>query len=184
MHRCQFCLPMKSKFTTLLIPVMGIVMTCLVHARAAEVEVDLKEHEAVDVTASLEKGLGKEVLQVTKNPAVKEVDEPTFAKLKGITFRDGTIEVMVKSKLLKDAPDFARGFIGVAFRIQKDHTKFESIYVRPTNGRSTDEVRRARAIQYFAYPDYKFSRLREESPGSYEAKADIGLMNGSRCESR
>jgi hypothetical protein len=32
-----------------------------------------------------------------------------------------------------------------------------------------------RAIQYFAYPDWKFDRLREQYPdGDYEAGADIG----------
>ena len=31
------------------------------------------------------------------------------------------------------------------------------------------------AVQYFAYPDWKFDRLREEFPdGRYEAGADIG----------
>ena len=36
------------------------------------------------------------------------------------------------SRLLKDAPDFARGFIGIAYCINEDDTKFESFYVRPT----------------------------------------------------
>jgi hypothetical protein len=36
-----------------------------------------------------------------------------------------------------------------------------------------------RAVQYFAYPDWKFDRLREEFPdGRFEAGADIAPMNG------
>jgi hypothetical protein len=41
-----------------------------------------------------------------------------------------------------------------------------------------------RAIQYFAYPDWKLDRLREQYPdGNYEAGADIGPTNGSRSSS-
>jgi len=54
-------------------------------------------------------------------------------------------------------------------------TKFECIYIRPTNGRSRDQVRKNHSIQYFSYPDYKFSRLRKEFPEKYESHADMGL---------
>ena len=30
-------------------------------------------------------------------------------------------------------------------------------------------------VQYYSYPDYKFDRLRKESPGLYETYADVGL---------
>lgn len=32
------------------------------------------------------------------------------------------------NRLLKETPDFARGFIGIAYRIHEDDTKFESFY--------------------------------------------------------
>jgi len=79
------------------------------------------------------------------------------------------------SRLLKDAPDFARGFIGVAFRINDSNTKYESIYIRPVNARVNDQVRRNHSIQYYAYPDYKFDRLRKESPERYEGYADMEM---------
>jgi hypothetical protein len=118
---------------------------------------------------------GREALRVVKDPAVQAVDEPTYAKLPDAGFQDGTIEVAVMSRLLPDAPDYARGFIGVAFRIGEEDERFEGIYLRPTNGRCGDPVRRNRAIQYFSYPGYKFDRLRAECPGVYEGAADIGL---------
>ena len=52
-----------------------------------------------------------------------------------------------------------------------------SVYLRPLNGRkkSPPAPRDRRAVQYFAYPDWKFPRLREQYPdGRYEAGADIG----------
>lgn len=118
---------------------------------------------------------GQDVVRVVKDPSVKAVDEPTFLKINGIAFKDGEIEVKVLSRLLPNAPEHARGFIGVAFRIADDNAAFESIYVRPTNGRAAQQVRRNHAIQYFSYPDYKFDRLRKESPEQYESYADMGL---------
>src|SRR4029078_5118544 len=131
--------------------------------------------EAVNVTMSIEKLMDKQVLKVIKDSAIKEVDEPTFVKIKGINFKNSTIEVKVLSRLLKDAPAFARGFIGIAFRINDSNTKFESIYIRPVNARVDDQVRRNHSIQYYSYPDYKFDRLRRESPEKYESYSDMEM---------
>ncbi|MFN8488299.1 MAG: hypothetical protein U0350_11945 [Caldilineaceae bacterium] len=118
---------------------------------------------------------GREAIQIMKDPKVKAVDEATFARIVDANFKNGSIEVTVLSKLLADAPDFARGFIGVAFRIDERNAQFECIYIRPTNGRADDQLRRNRSTQYFSYPDFKFDRLRQEAPGQYESYADIGL---------
>jgi hypothetical protein len=131
--------------------------------------------EAISVSMAAEKLEGKEVLKVIKDSNVKAFDEPTFVKIKGNDFKNGTIEVKVLSRLLKNAPDFARGFIGIAFRINDSNTKYESIYLRPVNARVDDQVRRNHAIQYYAYPDHKFDRLRKESPERYESYADMEM---------
>jgi hypothetical protein len=91
-----------------------------------------------------------------------------------IEFQDGTIEVEVASKLAPGAPEFARGFIGLTFRID-EAGRFESIYLRPTNSMADDQVRRNRSVQYVAYPDFRFDRMRSEFPGRYETYADIEL---------
>ncbi|MFN5171226.1 MAG: hypothetical protein ACK5DD_16540 [Cyclobacteriaceae bacterium] len=124
---------------------------------------------------TLERLKGRETVKVIKDSTIREFDEPTFVKVKGTDFKDGTIEVNVKSRLLKDAPDLARGFIGIAFRINDDNSKFECIYLRPTNGRADNQLRRNRSTQYFSFPDFKFDRLRKEFPGEYESYADMGL---------
>lgn len=131
--------------------------------------------EAVNVSVTRDTVAGKTAIRVTKDPKVEAVDEATFAKLVGSDFKNGIIEVKVLARLLPDAPDHARGFIGIAFRIDADNSRFESIYVRPTNGRAEDQVRRNRATQYFSYPDFKFDRLRKEAPGRYESYVDLGL---------
>ncbi len=116
-----------------------------------------------------------EAIRVTKDTAVKKVDEASFVKLPNIEFQNGILEVKVLSRLLPDAPPLSRGFIGLAFRISPANDRFECIYIRPTNGRADDQVRRNRSTQYFSFPDYKFDRLRQEAPGLYESYADMGL---------
>ncbi len=127
------------------------------------------------VSMSFENLGGEKVLKVFKDSTLKAVDEPTFVRIKDLDFQDGIIEVKVLSKLLKTARPSDRGFIGIAFRIDEKNSKYESIYIRPTNGRAEDQIRRNHSIQYYSYPNYKFDRLRKESPERYETYADMGL---------
>lgn len=135
----------------------------------------MERFQGINSSVSRERLDGKDCLRVTKDPGILAVDEPTYARLAGPDFRDGTIEVTVLSRLLPGCPDYARGFIGAAFRIDSFNTRFEAIYIRPTNGRAEDQLRRNASIQYFSYPDYKFDRLRQEFPRKFEAYADMGL---------
>lgn len=145
------------------------------NAHSQKVRLGQYDLEAVSVSMAQENVKGKNTVKAVKDSMVKTVDEPTFIKVKGIDFKNGIIEVKVLSRLLKNAPQFARGFIGIAFRINESNTKYESIYVRPTNARSDDQVRRNHTIQYYAYPDYKFDRLRKEAPERYESYSDMTL---------
>ena len=76
---------------------------------------------------------------------------------------------------MPNAPALATGFIGVAFRINDSNSKFEGIYIRPTNGGANNQLQRNHSIQYFSYPDYDFERLRKAAAGEYETYADMGL---------
>jgi hypothetical protein len=142
---------------------------------AQKINLNNKTLEPNQVVMSFENLDDKEVLKVVKDTMVQLVDEPTFVRIKDLNFKNGSIEVKVLSRLLKNAPAFARGFIGVAFRIDDKNTKYESIYIRPTNGRVDDQVRRNHSIQYYAYPDFKFDKLRQISPEKYESYSDMGL---------
>ncbi len=152
-----------------------VVFSCSVGAFAQQINWNKYTLEPVHVNMSIQHWQGKEVIRVVKDSAVKDSDEPTFVKINGIHFKHGIIEVKVLSRLLKDAPDFARGFIGVAFHVNDSNTKYESIYVRPVNARVDDQVRRNHSIQYYSYPDYKFDKLRKESPERYESYSDMEM---------
>jgi hypothetical protein len=133
----------------------------------------------VNVTAAAADFAGVPSMRVQVDPAAKpgsgDVDTATFALVTGTEdFHDGVIEVTLESELSATAPPAARGFVGLAFRIAGTRNRFEAIYLRPTNGRADDPVRRQRATQYMSFPGYDFTRLRAEAPGRYESAADIG----------
>jgi len=109
-------------------------------------------------------------------PGVDYVDMPTFVIIPA-SFTNGTIEVNILSRLNGKGPADARAFAGIAYRVTADGDRFEAVYLRPLNGQKTNPAspRDQRAIQYFAYPEWKFDRLREQYPDvDYEAGADIG----------
>lgn len=173
------------------IPAFAMGVFCAFSSNAQTFNLIKDNVEAVQVSMSIEKLKNKPTVRVAKDSSVRKFDEPTFVKLKGLEFKDGTIEVNVLSKLLPNASSTARGFIGIAFRINDDNSKFECIYIRPTNGRADDQIRRNHSTQYFSFPDYKFDRLRKEVPEKYESYADMGLnewirmkivVNGTRAK--
>lgn len=129
-------------------------------------------HTAVDKASED----GVPVLRVVKREKIHLYDQNTYAKIKELSFHNGVIEVKMKSRLLPDAPDFARGFIGIVYRANQADAEFESFYVRPTNGRGcTDPVRKAHGCQYFSYPGYTFDYFREFGITAYEAPVEVAL---------
>ena len=104
-----------------------------------------------------------------------EQGEPmsAIAILPGSDFRDGVIETEVVGSPRSDAPQDMRGFVGIAFRVQPQGSHYECFFLRPTNGRADDQIRRNHSTQYISYPDYPWYRLREEAPGRYESYTDL-----------
>ena len=96
-----------------------------------------------------------------------------LAIVKNFVFHNGAIDVDVSGAPSKTAGEPARGFIGVAFRMAAGGARFEEIYIRPTNGRANDQLRRNHATQYVSFPDWPWERLRKENPGVYESYADV-----------
>jgi len=113
---------------------------------------------------------GRSAVQVKAVPDAENAS--SYAVVKDAVFRDGTIEVDLAGQPAAGAGGFARGFIGIAFRLQGDG-KYEYIYLRPTNGRADDQVRRNHSTQYSSHPDFDFARSRQEAPEKYESYVDL-----------
>jgi hypothetical protein len=137
-----------------------------------EVEAQVEAH---NVTVRSVEYRGGAALEVRRSVFGAAPDIDTFAFLPSFDFHNGTIEVEVAGSVLPDAPAGARGFVGVVFRVETTDGSFacEGIYLRPTNGRADDQVRRNHSTQYFAYPGYDFARLRREEPAKYESYVDL-----------
>jgi hypothetical protein len=95
-----------------------------------------------------------------------EVHTPSnvgLALVEGVEFSEGTLEVDLKGK-----GKLQTSFPGVAFGVVDGKT-FEAVYFRPFNFMRGDKAYRVRAVQYVAWPDFTWERLRKEKPGVYEA---------------
>ena len=126
--------------------------------------------EGKNVSISQTNFKGRSAIQVIAAPDAPNAT--SYAVVRDSSFRDGTIEVALAGQPAAGTGAGARGFIGIAFRLQADG-RYEYIYLRPTNGRADDQVRRNHSTQYSAHPDFDFARLRKEAPEKYESYVDL-----------
>ncbi len=145
--------------------------------RAATFRLDsLSGLEAINTRAEVAEYHGRRAVRLTRpenKGAEINPNNESLAIITGTDFKDGTIEAEVAGMPAAGAPADARGFIGIAFRVAAHGEKFECFYLRPTNGRADDQLRRNHSVQYVSSPDYPWYRLRKENPGVYESYADM-----------
>jgi hypothetical protein len=124
--------------------------------------------------------------QVSPQPQAQRTTGESLVVIEGLQFANGVIEAEIAGAPAPGAPETARGFVGIAFRMQKDMRTFEQLYLRPTNGRADDQERRNHAVQYSSHPDWPFFRTRKETPSKYEAYVDLvaGAWTKVRIEVR
>jgi hypothetical protein len=96
-----------------------------------------------------------------------------LAIVEGLEFGSGVIEAEIAGTPAPGAGEGARGFVGLAFRLQPDLQTYDAFYLRPTNGRAEDQERRNHAVQYVSHPDWPWFRLRKETPSKYESYVDL-----------
>jgi len=104
-------------------------------------------------------------------PGQPELEQ--LAWIEGVAFSSGVIEAEVAGAPAPGALEGARGFVGIAFRLQNDRKTYDAFYLRPTNGRAEDQERRNHSVQYISHPDWPWFRLRKETPSKYEAYVDL-----------
>jgi len=116
---------------------------------------------------------GRKALRVSDPAAAGTGDEEQLVILSKTDFQDGIIEVDLAGEPGPNAGEGARGFVGIAFRVAADASRFECFYLRPTNGRAEDQVRRNHSAQYISNPGFPWHMLRKEFPGKYETYVDL-----------
>ncbi len=127
----------------------------------------------VNVKAEAVTFKGRKAIRVDDAARPDLGDEGRLAILPNTDFQDGVIEVDLTGEPRPGAGEGARGFVGIAFRVAPDQSRFECIYLRPTNGRAEDQVRRNHSVQYISVPGFPWHFLRKEFPEKYESYVDL-----------
>lgn len=147
------------------------VIVSLLAARFPAAGQTVEKLQLQKVRAEAAEYRGSKAIHLTQAPDAQ--GEDTLAIVTGSELQDGVIEVDIAGAPAPGAFAGARGFIGVAFRVQPAAAKFELFYLRPTNGRAEDQLRRNHSTQYVSFPDWPWQRTRKETPGLYESYTDL-----------
>jgi hypothetical protein len=133
-----------------------------------------------DTSNLVEQGVKAEAVEYRGRKAVRltALGEQGLAFLKGVEFRDGTIELDIATKITTPPGTRMPGFTGVAFRalpdaVHPDASHYELFYLRPGNSRSEDQAMRNHSLQYTAEPGFGWEKLRRQWPFIYESYAEL-----------
>ena len=85
-----------------------------------------------------------------------------LALVQKMKFSEGTLEVDLRGAGKQEA-----SFLGLAFGVA-DAKTFEAVYFRPFRFTDGDPDARGHAVQYVAWPEYTWEKLRKDKPGVYE----------------
>jgi hypothetical protein len=117
------------------------------------------------------KYLGRDSVRIT----VDGEDQAGLALLPGTDFQDGVIEVDIALRATTPPGVRYPGFVGIAFRVRADASRYELFYLRPGNSASLDQPQRNHTVQYASEPDFGWYKLRREWPSVYESHSDIAM---------
>ncbi|HMF93978.1 MAG TPA: hypothetical protein VKE96_06785 [Vicinamibacterales bacterium] len=113
----------------------------------------------IDTDASLEGPVVR--LKPHGNPAVGS--NVGLALVQNLKFSEGTLEIDLLGAGTQQA-----SFLGLAFGVVDPKT-FEAVYFRPFRFADSDSDARRHGVQYVAWPQYTWEKLRKDKPGVYEA---------------
>ncbi len=122
---------------------------------------DLERDQRWTATPATEDG--KRVVRLKPKGKANTPSDIGLALVEGLELAEGTLEVNLKGKGKSEA-----SFLGVAFSAVDGKT-FEAVYFRPFNFMRDDKSYRVRAVQYVAWPDHTWEKLRTGQPGKYES---------------
>jgi hypothetical protein len=119
---------------------------------------DANSWQVLDADASVEGPIVR--LKPHGDPAVGS--HIGLALVRNFTFSEGTLEID-----LRGAGQHHASFLGLVFGVVDART-FEAVYFRPFRFVDDDPDARSHAVQYVAWPEYTWEKLRKDKPGVYE----------------
>lgn len=165
---------MSSRLSIVVSLLIAPAITLAQGARQAEELLgDPNRLELVNVTATRVQYRGRDAIRLV--PKLESAAGTVYHTIAIVDrdLRDGTIEADIAGVPSASADTSARGFVGIAFHVDSSASRYAAFYLRPTNGRAQDQLRRNHATQYVSEPEYPWHRLRREQPGVYESYVDL-----------
>lgn len=174
-------MPMKQPLFVLITVLTLTLGTGFTQVKTGTIPLDDLKLQSSNVKTEWVTYKGRRALRVTDIAPASVGGIDRLIILSKTEFQDGVIEIELTGEPGPNAGEGARGFVGVAFRVVPDAakdaanvaTKYECFYLRPTNGRADDQVRRNHSVQYVSFPDFPWFRLRKEFPEKYESYVDL-----------
>lgn len=154
-----------------MLPFFLLLLPFALQAQPKDVPLDASSLQAVNVQVENVTWQGRSAVRVSDTGAAG--DGHLLALIPSSSFREGVIELELAGAPQPGVAGGARGFVGIAFRVQHGHETYSAFYLRPTNGRADDQVRRNHSTQYIAHPAWTWNRLRQEFPKMYESYVDL-----------
>jgi 3-keto-disaccharide hydrolase len=151
----------------------AVILAIPLHAATKPGRFPLESAEGLELVHVVPKAVTYQGHKALRFDEEKNYAGEAVALLTGTEFADGTIDVDLAGVPGAGSDAGARGFVGIAFRSTPHAAAFECFYLRPTNGRADDQLRRNHSTQYTSMPDFPWQRLRSETPGVYESYVDL-----------
>ena len=152
------------KHMKLLVLVTAAALAVTVHATTKPGRYAVESGQRLEFVQVLPQTVTYEGQKALRLEGVKGHNGEALALVTGSEFTDGTIDVDLAGRPAAGSDAGARGFVGIAFRSAAHAAAFECFYLRPTNGRADDQLRRNHSTQYISAPDYPWERLRTQAP--------------------
>jgi Domain of Unknown Function (DUF1080) len=124
---------------------------------------DPKRWSVINASSETATEEGEQVVRLKPRGKSNTPSDIGLALIEGVEFTEGTLEIDLKGKGKQEA-----SFLGLAFSVADGNT-YEAIYFRPFNFMREGNGFRQHAVQYVAWPEHTWEKLRKAKPGVYES---------------
>ena len=124
---------------------------------------DAKDWRVIDADATADASVDGPVVRLKPHGDPAVGSHIGLALVRNVTFSEGTLDVDLRGGGRQQT-----SFLGLAFGAA-DAGTFEAVYFRPFRFMDDDADARSHAVQYVAWPEYTWEKLRKDKPGAYEA---------------
>jgi len=124
---------------TIAVPVLAASLTAQAKRYPLDSTTGLRLHNVVADPAVLQGKKGLRILpsedarrRLQSMTSNQQLLFPQLASIEGLEFANGVIEAEIAGAPAPGVGEAARGYVGIAFRVQNDGATYDAFYLRPT----------------------------------------------------